>query len=77
MKKYKQKQVRQLVRDGIAEDITALSFEKMAQFLHGHDLEKIGVSRGIYGMNAGLLQDRQTGELYAITTRNSALFMAF
>ena len=72
-----QKQIKDYVRDGAATDITNYGFSEMKDFLHSHDLDKIAVSRGTYGINGGLLQDRDTGEMYAITARNSALMMAF
>ncbi len=72
-----QKQIKDYVRDGAAIDITNYGFSEMKDFLHSHDLDKIAVSRGTYGINGGLLQDRDTGEMYAITARNSVLMMAF
>lgn len=77
IRKMTQKQIKDYVRDGAAIDITNYGFDEMAQFLREHNLDKIAISRGVYGMNGGLLQDRDTGELYAITARNSALMMAF
>lgn len=77
LRKMTQKQIKDYVRDGIAIDITNYEFDEMNQFLREHNLDKIAVSRGVYGMNGGLLQDRDTGEMYAITARNSALMMAF
>lgn len=77
IRKMTQKQIKDYVRDGAAIDITNYGFDEMKDFPHSHDLDKIAVSRGIYGINGGLLQDRDTGEMYAITARNSALMMAF
>ena len=77
IRKMTQKQIKDYVRDGAAIDITNYGFGEMDQFLREHNLDKIAVSRGVYGMNGCLLQDRDTGELYAITARNSALMMAF
>lgn len=77
IRKMTQKQIKDYVRDGAAIDITNYGFDEMDQFLREHNLDKIAISRGVYGMNGGLLQDRDTGELYAITARNSALMMAF
>lgn len=77
LRKMTQKQIKDYVRDGVAIDITNYGFDEMDQFLREHNLDKIAISRGTYGMNGGLLQDRDTGELYAITARNSALMMAF
>lgn len=77
MKKYTQSQIKALVKDGAAQDLTGYNFQQMNEFLHAHNLDKIGYSSGVYGLNGGLMKDTQTGELYAITARNSALFMAF
>ena len=77
MRKYTQRELKNLVAIGAAQDITIYSFEKMNEFLHSHNLDKIGYSSGVYGLNGGLLQDIENGTLYAITARNSALMMAF
>lgn len=77
MKKYTQSQLKALVRSGAAENITNYNFTQMNEFLHAHSLDKIGYSSGVYGLNGGLMKDTQTGQLYAITARNTALAMAF
>ena len=77
MKKYTVKAIKNLVLSGAATDITNYNFDKMNEFLKSHTLERIGVSCGIYGINASLLQDANTGNYYAITARNSTLLMAF
>lgn len=77
MRKYTQKALRELVRLGAAENITDYNFSQMKDFLHSHSLEKVGYSSGVYGINGGLLQDTKTGQLYAITARNTACTMAF
>lgn len=77
MRKYTQKELRHMVSDGFAEDITRYSFDDMDAFLKNHTLEKVGYSRGVYGINGGLLQDTKNGTFYAIVSRNTALFMAF
>lgn len=77
MRKYTLKELKNLVQIGAASDITNFDFERMNNFLHLHKLDKIGYSSGVYGINGGLLQDRNTGALYAITKRNGTLFMAF
>lgn len=77
MRKYTLKELKNLVKIGAASDITNFDFDQMNKFLHLHTLEKIGYSSGVYGINGGLMQDRNTGALYAITRRNGTLFMAF
>ena len=77
MRKTTKKDIKNYVTSGLASDITTYNFDDMKNFLHSHDLDRIAYSIGTYGINAGLMQDRQTGEFFAITARNSALLMAF
>ncbi len=74
MRKYKQKELRDLVRLGAAEDCTNKPSE-CAYILNR--LEKVGYSMGIYGINGGLVQDPETGTLYAIIGRCTNLFIVF
>lgn len=74
MRKYKQKDLRDLVRMGAAEDYTNKSSE-CAYILNR--MEKVGYSTGIYGINGGLVQDPETGTLYAIIGRCTNLFIVF
>lgn len=77
MEKYTQKQIKSFVKNGFAEDITRKNFEELNEFRETCDLEKVGYSVGIYGINAGLLRDRITNNYYAITVRCSALAQMF
>lgn len=77
MRKYTQKELKNLAKIGAAQDLTGYSFQQMNDFLHAHKLDKIGYSSGVYGINGGLLQDTESGSLYVITARNTALCMAF
>ena len=75
MRKYKLKELRELVRLGMAHDLTnASEAEVIEQWRHG---EKIGYSSGMYGINGGLIQNTETGEFYAIIGRCSNLFILF
>ena len=76
MKKYTRKEIRGYITLGLAEDITTYDFNAMNEFLKNHKIDTVGLSYGVNGMNAGLFQDINTGELFAVITRNSALFMA-
>ena len=71
-KKYTQTQLRSMVRDGKAEDITNYSFEE-ANDLYDRGYDVIGVSTGTYGINGALLKMRDTGDLMVICARNSTL----
>ena len=74
MRKYTQKELRELVRLGAAEDYT----NKPSEYIYTlHRLEKIGYSSGVYGINGGLVRDMETGTLYAIIGRCSNLFILF
>ena len=77
MRKYTQKELRNLVRIGAAVCVNDYSFEQINELNLTKSLDKIGYSSGIHGINGGLLQDRNTGDLYAITARNSSLFQLF
>jgi hypothetical protein len=77
MRKMTVKAIKNYVVDGVAVDITAYTFTQTKDFLKKHTIEKIAYSSGQYGINAGLIQDVASGQLYAITARNSNLFMIF
>lgn len=75
MRKYTQRELKNLVRCGMAHDLTnATAAEVMEQWGHA---SKVGYSSGVYGINGGLIQNTETGEYYAITARNSNLFRIF
>ena len=73
MKKTTKKEIREYIRLGLAHDITSYDFDQAKQLREAHTLDVIAISRGVYGMTGALLQD-ESGELYAITARNSTLF---
>lgn len=74
MRKYTQKQLRELVRLGCAEDYT----NKPSEYIYTlRRLDKIGYSSGVYGLNGGLVEDMETGTLYAIIGRCANLFILF
>jgi len=68
----KQKELKDMVRYGEAEDITTISNEE-AKELRKKGVETVGISRGTYGMNGALLRDKD-GNKYVITARSSNLF---
>lgn len=74
MRKYKQRELRELVRLGVAEDYT----NKPSEYIYTlRRLEKVGYSSGVYGINGGLIQNTETGEYYAIIGRCANLFILF
>lgn len=59
---------------GCAEDYT----HKPSEYIYTlRRLDKIGYSSGVYGLNGGLVEDMETGQLYAIIGRCSNLFILF
>lgn len=72
MKQYTKKELREFVRLGLAVDLTEAEPEKIPA-----SYTKVGFSRGICGLNGGLLQGRESGNYYAITARSSNLFYFF
>lgn len=66
----KQKDIKRLVKNGSAEDITFGDVTEIMQ----NGYTEIGISYGVYGMNGGLFRDNKTGNLYAITARSANLF---
>lgn len=72
MKQYTRKQLREFVRLGMAVNITEADPKSITE-----PVEKIGYSSGVYGLNGGLLQGRESGNYYAITARSSNLFYFF
>lgn len=78
MRKYTQRELKALVRTGAAVDITNHgTAEYKALMEKEKDLDKLGYSSGVYGINGGLLQGQETGALYAITARTAAAFIYF
>ena len=75
MNRYTQKQLKNLVRCGITHDVTVAPETEIVELWKR--CEKVGYSSGLYGINGGLIQDRETGDFYAITARNSNLFRIF
>lgn len=74
MRKYTQKALRELVRLGVAEDYTNKPAECLCTLRR---LVKVGYSSGVYGINGGLVEDPETGTLYAIIGRCTNLFILF
>lgn len=76
MKKYTQKELKNLVALGVAEDIThgdndtRQELEKKEGFY-----TQVGYSAGVYGCNGMLLKGHKTGTLYAITARSTAIYV--
>ena len=76
MTKFTQKQLRKMVADGIAEDISRGTNETRNEIeaVEGW-LTQVGYASGVYGCNGMLLKRRNTGKLYAITSRTQAIYV--
>lgn len=70
MKKYTQKQLRSLVASGAAKDVTNANDRNAIP----ESYKQIGYAHGIYGCNGMLLQG-DSGQLYAVTSRTSAIYI--
>lgn len=70
MEKYTQKQLRNLVETGVAKDVTYASDNKEIP----ESYTQIGYSAGLYGCN-GMLLRGASGQLYAVTSRSSAIYL--
>jgi hypothetical protein len=70
MEKMTMKEIKRLVRIGVAEDIS----EKKDRKDIPERYTLIGYASGIYGVNAKLFRG-ESGKLYAITKRTTALYI--
>lgn len=63
------------IRNTNAIDITYWSTKELYQLSRDEKgMNEIAWSAGMYGCNAKLLQGRETGKLYKITSRTGAIF---
>ena len=76
MTRYTQKELREMVRNNVAVDITSGTNEtrKEIEKKEGY-LTQIGYACGIYGCNGMLFKGHNTNELYAVTSRTTAIFI--
>ena len=76
MKKYTQKHLREMVRDGIARDISYYDNwgRNQIQEKEGY-YTQVGYASGKYGCSGMLLKGHRTGSLYAVTSRTSAIYI--
>ena len=76
MTKYTQKQLREMVIEGVAVDLTQASAADMQAAKDREDgwIDQIGYASGIYGCNGQLWRGHKTGTLYAITARTTNIY---
>ena len=76
MIKYTQRQIKDLILYKYAEDITYGDEADRAIILKREGwLKSIGYSCGTYGCNGKVFQGHNTGKLYAIAGRTTALYL--
>lgn len=76
MKKYTLKQLKNLVNNGLAVDLTKGNNNTYKELIKKESyLNQVGYAIGIYGLNGKLLKGDKTGTLYVITARSSALYI--
>lgn len=73
MKKVTLKEIKNLVKNGFAIDITTLKNEECKKISVE---ERLYISTGVYGINGGAFRGKD-GNTYAITSRGSNLFYFF
>ena len=71
MRKFKLSEIKAIARDKYTVDITNASSRDAIQERY----EQVGYSTGVYGLNGALFQGKETGTMYAITARSTALFI--
>ena len=71
MERYTQRQLKNLVDNGAAIDVT--NARDASAIPENYNF--IGYSVGTYGRNGMLMVGRKTGKLYAVTGRTSAVFV--
>ena len=78
MKKYTQKQLKELINNNIAIDITNGTNETRNDILKLEgNYTTVGYSAGIHGINGLLIQGTKSKQLYAITNRSTSIFVFY
>ena len=76
MRKYTQKELKNMVALGMAEDVTRANDEDYEKIIKKEGyLSQVGYSSGVYGCNGMLLRGRETGGYYAVTSRTSDIYL--
>lgn len=70
MEKFTIKQLKALVANGVAKDVTYADERSVIP----ESYTQIGYAAGIYGCN-GMLLKGESGQLYAVTGRTSAIYI--
>lgn len=70
MERFTQKQLKSMVANGIATDVTNATDRNEIP----ENYRQVGYSAGVYGCN-GMLLKGDSGRLYAVTQRTTAIFL--
>lgn len=74
MTKYTQRQLKEMVKDGLAEDITYGNNDTRRQLEETEGYyTQVGYSSGVYGCNGMLLKGNKTGKLLRYIKNNSSI----
>ena len=71
MERYTIKQLKSLVNSGAAIDVTHAKEKSEIPEIY----TQIGYASGLYGCNGMLLKGCDTGKLYAVTSRTTAIYI--
>ena len=71
MTKYTQKQLKSMVADGMAIDVTYAGDCSAIP----EDYRKVGYSQGVYGTNGLLMVGLKTGKMYVVATRSTSIYV--
>ena len=76
MTKFTQKQLKEMAKSGIAEDISrgTNTTRNELESVEGW-LSQVGYASGVYGCSGMLLKGHNTGKLYVITSRTQAIYI--
>ena len=76
MTKYTVKQLKDMINEGVAIDISHADNAKRTEIEKEEEYyRQIGYASGVYGCNGMLLQGHKTGKLYAIAGRTQAIYI--
>ena len=69
-------EIRSYVKQGYAKDITYMKAEDIKE-IHKNEnyFDEVAYSMGTYGVNGLLLKGHNTGNMYAITNRTTAIYL--
>lgn len=74
IRKYTQKELRHLVAEGYAQDLTNKGYNEVEEIRKAENgFRQLGYASGVYGVNGALLQGYNSGEWYAIHKRSGSL----